>query len=138
VARFKKLIQKLLSRFLNDEKSTGRLLFDLAKTASGSYRIQQAKSGAVRQQSIVDQDGLVWMQLMELPFEMSNKTKCALVADIERVRDRETPVFIGDSSLCDPYVLVYGYDIDKVARATIAAENIIVTHTGKLSGRVYS
>lgn len=129
VARFKKLIQKLLLTFLNDEKSSGRLLFDLAKTASGSYRIQHAKSGAVRQQSIVDQDGLVWMQLVELPFEMYKEKKCALDADIERVRHCKTPVFIGDSSLCDPYVLVYGYDIDKVTRATTATNNIIVSHT---------
>eukprot|EP00804_Cyclotella_cryptica_P010167 CCRYP_013803-RA/>CCRYP_013803-RA protein AED:0.03 eAED:0.03 QI:408/1/1/1/1/1/2/290/469 len=129
VVRFKKLIQKLLLSFVKDEKSTGRLLFDLAKNASGSYKIQHAKNGAVKQQSIVDQDGLVWMQLVELPLELSKTKKCALHADIEKVRDRETPVFIGESSLCDPYVLVYGYDIDKVARATIATENIIFSHT---------
>lgn len=132
IVSFKRTVQDLLISHLNDDKSKGRLLFDLAKFASGSYRISNAASGAVKQQSIVVQDGLVWMQLVDIPFEVSGNTEQRLNVDMASIRSRfagTTPIFLGVSTLCDPYVLIYGYDIEKVDRATIEIQLLINGYT---------
>jgi hypothetical protein len=95
VVRFKRILQDLLIAHLNDDQCRGRLLYDLAKSASGSYRISQTLSGVVKQQSIVEQDGLVWMRLIDVPNEVSRKLQ-QLNADVEKMRARDptTPIYI--------------------------------------------
>jgi hypothetical protein len=117
---FHKDVSELLISHLNDSRTDGRLLYDLAKSADGSYKIERTLSGAVRQQSIAKKDGpLVWMQLIDIPFFVSEVHKQDMLAKLQNIRARYTftYTFLGVSSLCDPYVLVYGQDPHKVEGA---------------------
>ena len=126
VVAFKRIVQNNLISHLDDDKAKGRLLFDLAKSATGSYKIARTTTGAVKQQSIVEQDGLVWMQLVDISVSMSSR----LDTDLSMIRSRYagTPIYLGLSSLCNPYVLVYGYDLDKVESAATDIMSIIQSY----------
>ena len=131
VVSFNRILQNLLIEYVNHIESKGRLLFDLASSATGSYKISSSPSGAVKQQSIVDQDGLVWMQLVEVPFNVSSDSRRHFEADIAKASacHAGSNVYLGNPPHCGPYVLVYGYDLDNVDRVAVKISALVEVHT---------
>lgn len=87
-------VTKLLVSCLDDDGSAGRLLFELAKSGSGSYRIPNSPTGAVKQRSIFDANREVWMHLVEVPSVLYEARKDGLSFGLQNIRKCYAPTQI--------------------------------------------
>jgi len=124
VKRAKIMIEKSLLEFIEDVNSEGRLLYELATYAKGTYNIRKVAS-AVQQYCHISHR-LLWMKLLELPLSewkgkrtphgrylLSSLTQQWLKGST----NCSVEVFgFGESipALCGPYVIVCGNDVDAV------------------------
>jgi hypothetical protein len=116
VGLFRGMVQDMLVSYLtrrfDDHQAVGRLLFDMATNAVGSYKIGRTLNGSVHHQFWFSKDGNNWMQLVELPEALSMETRRILMALLQKIRSHHpgTRIHFYDSRLCDPYVLINGRD----------------------------
>ena len=124
-----RLIIQTLTEFIDDENSEGRLLFDLAMTAKGTYVFRRTKF-AVEQECNISHR-MIWMNILELPMSKRGRKWSPhgqfllngnLLEQIKGGTDCQVEVFGGtqDSNpkWCGPYVLVsgnHGGDVNDVA-----------------------
>jgi hypothetical protein len=123
-------VTKLLVSCLYGDGSTGRLLYELAKSGTGRYMIPSSPSGLVKQRSIFDADGDVWMHLVEIPYLLYKTKKDELNIWLRNIRSRypQTQIHLGVSKYCAPYALVYGLDIIKVVHARLEVIRLVDAH----------
>jgi protein involved in ribonucleotide reduction len=138
LGRAREMVQDSIIEFLNDENSNGRLLYELATTASGSINFDHIRTsdGFVLQ----EKPNRVWMKLLELPYaeskggrkqyhgkfllnrqlqdEMIHGTQFVKRIRIYAFRDE----FRNDEPIwCKPYILISGQRKEEVV---IVAERV--------------
>ena len=132
VEKARNSIQRFILEFLDDNCAKGRLLYELALLARGNGCI--ISNGGIVKQRSPDTDKVVWMKLLDLPsfrrrneligdhreFLQRNLTKCTECSMIFFGSDFDVPV-----KACKPYVLIYGREVEPVAKAeTMLADAI--------------
>jgi len=139
VRKAKKMIQKSLVQFLEDKRSIKRLLYELLATAEWNAGSERESNGLLRQESHTKR-GLLWMNLVELPYAESTGTVTyhgqLLMEDKvqEEVIDGANflvEVFgFGNSTplLCDPYGLISGNRKDEVKKVAENVDDILKRH----------
>lgn len=118
VRKAKVMIEGSLMEFVDDKNSEGRLVYELAMMAEGSFEFRR-EGGAVQQLCHTPPHDLVWMKLLELPsidhgrhlFRPDSKqwirggTRCVVKVHCAG---------FSLPRLSDPYVLVFGRNLDEV------------------------
>jgi hypothetical protein len=68
------------------------------------------------------------MQLIDITFSVSEERKQYMLDKLRNIRARYscTSTFLGVSSLCNPYVLVYGQDLNQVEDAKFDVTAMII------------
>lgn len=141
----KKMIEESLIRYLDDDSSEGRLIYDLAVTAEYNYFMNKTPEGPVRQESHTE-SGLVWMQVIELPF-VNNKGKFGGISphgEFLLFDDTQSEVLddsncsfevcgFGDNvpMWCNPYVLIAGHRKDDVSQVAGNVTDKLLKHQSR-------
>eukprot|EP00579_Thalassiosira_antarctica_P009739 CAMPEP_0201920362 /NCGR_PEP_ID=MMETSP0903-20130614/8986_1 /ASSEMBLY_ACC=CAM_ASM_000552 /TAXON_ID=420261 /ORGANISM="Thalassiosira antarctica, Strain CCMP982" /LENGTH=954 /DNA_ID=CAMNT_0048457085 /DNA_START=96 /DNA_END=2963 /DNA_ORIENTATION=- len=138
VERGIRMITESLFEFMDDESSVGRLIWELAITAEGTYEFYQSE-GAV-QQECPNSHCLVWMTLLELPSAKSKGklTPHGKFLDLGGVQQGikgdtncSVEVYCSGHSipiLSGPYVLVCGNDPKEVNEVAARVADKIEIH----------
>mmetsp|Transcript_14836 Transcript_14836/g.21058 ORF Transcript_14836/g.21058 Transcript_14836/m.21058 type:complete len:455 (-) Transcript_14836:10-1374(-) len=129
--RVRLIIQDLLLRFIGNDGSRGRLVYEIAKSCSGSHRPNKSTSNAVRDINPfhTDYSSESYISIVDIPNDFVREGKhhqlhMALVGSIRDVgckMDIVADGFTHNSNLCEPYVLVYGatskfQDVDRAVK----------------------
>ena len=124
---------------MDDARSDGRLLYELALSSEGRYTIRKTENGLVRQESHT-KHGLVWMKLLELPLV---ELKGRLTPHVEFLKRNDTQEELKDGTncsievygfegqvprLCDPYALISGKMKDEVDLVAANVEDKLRRH----------
>ena len=130
VAVFNSEVANLLTSYLNDSQSNGRLLFELAKHSSGKYKLPISSSGGIVRQSLAVDQGHVWMYLVEIPLTVSEDAKTTVDSMLSKISARYYGIYIymAVPCLCNNYVLIYGKDPIKVGLAKMDVVRLIEAH----------
>lgn len=128
--RARGLVEDSIIDFLNDENSHGRLLYDLATTASGSINFDHIRTsdGFVLQ----EKPKRVWTKLIELPYSESNRGrkyhgKFLLPRQLKNEMIHGTDCVIRIHAFkfepiwCEPYILISSHRKEEVI---IVAERV--------------
>lgn len=132
----KLMIEDSIFQFLGDENSEARLLCEMGLASRGNYFINKTLEGAIHQENRT-RDGMVWMQLLELPLaELRGNRQGEFIPHgefLEKGNVQDELIGHADCSIevygfgnniptyCEPYVLVTGKKKDEVHTV---AENI--------------
>ena len=129
LGRARGMVEDSIIEFLNDKNSNGRLLYELATTASGSINFDHIRTsdGFVLQQK----PNRVWMKLLELPYAESNGEyygKFLLPSQLQDEMIHGTNcvklricAFKKEPIWCEPYILISGQRKEEVV---IVAERV--------------
>jgi len=142
-------LEKALLEFLHRDGSSGRLLYDMAKSCK--YLHPPSIGTAVSQCNPNSTDEMGWLDIVEIPYTkhrfLDQKVYHAQhifgpTGALARIR-RETGcsiqlcgngfdvAFIGGTHLCEPYISVFGRHPRNVARAVLSLKNEIRSYTKK-------
>ena len=131
LGRARGMVEETIIEFLNDENSKGRLLYDLATTASGSINFDHIRTsdGFVLQ----EMPKRVWMKLLELPYAESNGGRKQYHGKFLLNRHLQDEMIHGTDCVkriyafrdepiwCEPYILISGQRKEDVV---IVAERV--------------
>ena len=131
LGRARGMVVDTIIEFLNDENSNGRLLYDLATTASGSINFDHIRTsdGFVLQEI----PKRVWMKLLELPYAESNGGRKQYHGKFLLNRHLQDEMIHGtdcvkhiyafrdEPNWCEPYILISGQRKEDVV---IVAERV--------------
>jgi hypothetical protein len=131
LGRARGMVEDSIIEFLNDENSNGRLLYELATTASGSINFDHIRTsdGFVLQ----EKPNRVWMKLLELPYAESNKGRKQFHGKFLLPRQSQDEMIHGtdcvkriyafkyEPNWCEPYILISGQRKEEVV---IVAERV--------------
>ncbi|KAL7546317.1 hypothetical protein ACHAWF_009649 [Thalassiosira exigua] len=120
----KRLIVESLLGFLNDKDSEGRLIYELATSADGTFQFRRI-GGAIQQECQLSHR-LVWMTLLELPSAMNRGERVShgrylTGRNAQELFTEGTGCYVEvyeHPGLCGPYVLVCGDNPDEVNGVT--------------------
>lgn len=133
-----------LLEFLRDANSAGRLIYELAKTAKGTFDMNIRQAGGPVRAKCQHTGRLVWMKLLELPMA-EDKGKLTPHGDFLLMPKVQAELKGGTNNcsielygfegcipeLCDPYVLISGKRKDEVDLVAAKVADKLLKHQQK-------